>query len=1044
MNHRRTKFEKAATPGCSRRSSSRERGFVLITALLLLLLLTIISIGLLMMVNSETTAGANDLQNNIAYHAAEGGIEKMTADLSAVFTTIQAPKAGDLTAIESQLPNIPGITWQDYKVTPAENPDGSLKTFWGTISSGPNQGLNAQIIPVTLMVTAQAPTENQVTMVRTAEIALIPVFQFGVFSDSDLGFFNSPDMDFAGRVHTNGDLYLGVSASNKLTFHDKLSAYGNVIRAVLPNGLSSASYGNTGVVKIPTANAGCDTGNKCRAIGIGEGSVTGGPKSSQNGIWPNISKNTYNGEVIDGNYGQPGGTGATDLTLPFTGGGTQPFEIIRRAPAGESTASMTSQSRLMNRAEIRIFLSDDPNDLPGGANDPQNIRLANVQTMAGAPDYSNGVPTSTSGVTTYTTYFAEASTAVEDSSQWSSSASAAQWALPPDWSILPKTLATMNSGAYNWPLQNYMVKPTPVSSDPAQPVGTVVYSSTSSLPGYAPFITADPTGQLTPMRTAAQLALEKNGTSAIPTYNAPPAQPTTWNLIDGYLRVEYRDASGVYHPVTQEWLELGFARGVNAPTTAGGNTVNPNAILIFQEAADRNGDGTLDLTGGTQVCSGTGTSQKCYIPKPPELAIDPVSGSAYTGTSSETTSVTRNNWYPINFYDPREGESRDNVNSLTAGSCSANGVMNAVELDVGNLKAWLATTTGQDVDFNTDNGYILYYSDRRGMLNNPNAGNVKTGDAGLEDVINTSSKAGTPDGTLETPGGTASPEDVNENGVLDNFGPWDMGLGFGNDLAGNPTNNDIVANSSAPNPFVRFANCQSTGRKNWVSGARHVLRLVDGSLGQVPTKPDGTGGFTIASENPVYILGNYNSNSTDQTWTNPSATDPAHSAAAIIADSVTLLSNNWQVGGDMDSFAYPFGNQSCATNSSCTSRRPAASTTYYRVAIAAGKNKVFPATSYASSTILYGFGTDGGVHNFLRFLEDWSGVSAYYKGSLVSLFYSTYDTGVFKCCGDAVYHPPIRNFSFDPLFSQPQNLPPGTPMFRDVDNLSYRQDFTPR
>ena len=31
----------------------------------------------------------------------------------------------------------------------------------------------------------------------------------------------------------------------------------------------------------------------------------------------------------------------------------------------------------------------------------------------------------------------------------------------------------------------------------------------------------------------------------------------------------------------------------------------------------------------------------------------------------------------------------------------------------------------------------------------------------------------------------------------------------------------------------------------------------------------------------------------------------------------------------------------------------------------------------------------------------------------------------------------------DSPVQQPQNLPPGTPLFRDVDNLSYRQDFTP-
>ncbi len=46
-----------------------------------------------------------------------------------------------------------------------------------------------------------------------------------------------------------------------------------------------------------------------------------------------------------------------------------------------------------------------------------------------------------------------------------------------------------------------------------------------------------------------------------------------------------------------------------------------------------------------------------------------------------------NNWYPINFYDAREGEVRD-VNQGNA-SCAPAGVMNAVEIDVGNLAKWL-------------------------------------------------------------------------------------------------------------------------------------------------------------------------------------------------------------------------------------------------------------------------------------------------------------------------------------------------------------------
>ena len=60
----------------------------------------------------------------------------------------------------------------------------------------------------------------------------------------------------------------------------------------------------------------------------------------------------------------------------------------------------------------------------------------------------------------------------------------------------------------------------------------------------------------------------------------------------------------------------------------------------------------------------------------------------------------------------------------------------------------------------------------------------------------------------------------------------------------------------------------------------------------------------------------------------------------------------------------------------------------------------------------------------------------------MSLYYSQYATGVFKCC-TTVYGPPTRNYSFDQLFLVPTNLPPGTPTFQDVNNLSYRQDFTP-
>ena len=160
------------------------------------------------------------------------------------------------------------------------NADGSPQSHVQTISAGDFAGLSAQIIPINLDVTATRVTGAQAHMTRDVEVAQIPVFQFGVFSDSDLSYFAGPDFDFGGRVHTNGDLYLAEGNGATLTFHDKLTAHGEVIRQTLVNGLTtSGNY--TGTVDVPTAPNGCSTPTtSCRPLAVTEGSLVGGKGSS--------------------------------------------------------------------------------------------------------------------------------------------------------------------------------------------------------------------------------------------------------------------------------------------------------------------------------------------------------------------------------------------------------------------------------------------------------------------------------------------------------------------------------------------------------------------------------------------------------------------------------------------------------------------------------------------------------------------------------------------------------------------------------------------
>jgi hypothetical protein len=158
----------------------------------------------------------------------------------------------------------------------------------------------------------------------------------------------------------------------------------------------------------------------------------------------------------------------------------------------------------------------------------------------------------------------------------------------------------------------------------------------------------------------------------------------------------------------------------------------------------------------------------------------------------------------------------------------------------------------------------------------------------------------------------------------------------------------------------------------------------------------------------VYVWGDYNTNATDTTWNTPAVDEAGHAAASIIADAVSFVSNNWN----------DFGSVGIGTSSNQVTdfNNRVAATSYYRVAVAGGKNINFPQpTGWAAAN---DYGTDGGVHNFLRYLENWGGQGFNYKGSLVSLYYSTYGTGIYKCC-TTVYSPPTRNDVFDLDFENP-------------------------
>lgn len=159
------------------------------------------------------------------------------------------------------------------------------------------------------------------------------------------------------------------------------------------------------------------------------------------------------------------------------------------------------------------------------------------------------------------------------------------------------------------------------------------------------------------------------------------------------------------------------------------------------------------------------------------------------------------------------------------------------------------------------------------------------------------------------------------------------------------------------------------------------IRLVNGN--NLPKD-----GLTVASQNPVYIQGDYN-------------TQGQQPSSAVFADAVTILSNNWN---DSNSA------------SSLSSRN--ASDTEVNTAIVSGN--VPSGWKNPDTGATYGY--SGGLNNFPRFLENWTNDTFTYNGSMISLFTSQIATGEWDTGN--IYSPPNRVWNFDSKFAD--NPPPGS------------------
>ena len=183
-------------------------------------------------------------------------------------------------------------------------------------------------------------------------------------------------------------------------------------------------------------------------------------------------------------------------------------------------------------------------------------------------------------------------------------------------------------------------------------------------------------------------------------------------------------------------------------------------------------------------------------------------------------------------------------------------------------------------------------------------------------------------------------------------------------------------------------------------GQLPAVRIVNGA--QLPSAY----GLTIATEQPLYVEGNYNTQ-TNGSGSSAGTTNTAYTyPAALMGDAITIISSNW-----VDS-----GNAAYVSPGTLGSRVPAPTTV--NAACLEGIVQTVPTISGNYS---------GGTENFIRLLEDWGNGPTLltYNGSIIVMFYSQDATNYWGSAN--VYGVPKRNWSFDQNFTQAGKLPPLTP-----------------
>ncbi len=195
-------------------------GLALIATLLLMTLVAVLTTAALTGVMSSMRAAGSEYQDARVFYAAEAGGEATIAQLQ---MALSDGYLSDAELANFHPPTLDAISFDSFTVSKV----GAVKVE--KITDGAFAGLSALTQNVDIYSRATTSQGDMSAVVLRTKAQAIPIFQFGVFFEQDLEATNGPPMEFAGRVHSNGNIYLSsdnawyrdlVTTPNKI-LHDR-------------------------------------------------------------------------------------------------------------------------------------------------------------------------------------------------------------------------------------------------------------------------------------------------------------------------------------------------------------------------------------------------------------------------------------------------------------------------------------------------------------------------------------------------------------------------------------------------------------------------------------------------------------------------------------------------------------------------------------------------------------------------------------------------------------------------------------------------------